>query len=114
MGNFEFSDIVTFALAAAGLVTAIGGAISYIKKWYQESKGAKNSEIIQEHTEQLRSIDERLSALESANASQDKYVNAMCATMIAMLDHAITGNSIDKLKKAREDMQEYLIHRGGG
>ena len=52
--------------------------------------------------------------LEKANASQDKYVNAMCATMLALLDHSITGNSVDKLKKAREEMQEFIIHRGEG
>ena len=114
MQGIEFTDIVTIVLAVAGGITVIGGAWAYIKKWIAESKGAKNSEIIQEHTEQLKSIDERLQQLEKANVSQDKYVNAMCATMIALLDHSITGNSIDKLKKARDDMNEYLIHRGEG
>ena len=112
--EFDLSEIVTLVLAAAGLVTAIGGAITYIKKWYTESKGAKNSEIIQEHAEQLRSIDERLQKLEKANLHQDKYVNAMCETMLALLDHSITGNSVDKLKKAKEEMQEFIIHRGEG
>ena len=112
--QYELTDIITFVLAAAGLITAIGGAATYIKKWYTESKGAKNSTIIQEHTEQLKSIDERLQQLEKANVSQDRYVTAMCATMMALLDHSITGNSIDKLKKARDEMNEFLIHRGEG
>lgn len=114
MEEISISEIITIVLAAAGLITAIGGAVTYIKKWYAESKGKKNSEIIEEHARQLQSIDERLRALEQANDAQDKYVNAMCATMIALLDHAITGNSVDKLKKARDDMREYLIHRGEG
>ena len=114
MENIEFSDIVTIVLALAGGITVIGGAWSYIRKWFAESKGTKNSEIIQEHTEQLKSIDDRLQKLEKANISQDKYVNAMCATMLALLDHSITGNSVDKLKKAREEMQEFIIHRGEG
>ena len=114
MQGLEFTDIVTILLALAGGITVIGGAWAYIKKWVSESKSAKNSEIITEHTERLKRHDERIKMLEKANASQDKYVNAMCATMIALLDHSITGNSIDKLKKARDEMNEYLIHRGEG
>lgn len=112
--QYQINDIVTAILAVAGIVTAIGGAWTYIKKWNAESKGAKNSEVIQAHTEQLKSIDERLKKLEKANISQDKYVNAMCETMLALLDHNITGNSIDKLQKARQEMQDFLIHRGEG
>ena len=110
----KLNDIVTAVLAVAGIITVIGGAWAYIKKWVAESKSAKNSEIIQTHTEQIKRHDERIKMLEKANASQDKYVNAMCATMIALLDHSITGNSVEKLKKARDDMNEYLIHRGEG
>jgi len=110
----ELSQIITVVLAVAGLITAIGGAVTYIKKWAAESKGTKNSEIIQEHTEQLKSIDERLRQLEKANVNQDRYVAAMCETMLALLDHSITGNSIDKLKKARDEMNEFLVHRGEG
>ena len=114
MQGIDLSEIITVVLAVAGGVTVIGGAWAYIKKWISESKSAKNSEIIQEHTEQLKRHDERIKMLEKANASQDKYVNAMCATMLALLDHSITGNSVDKLKKAREEMQEFIIHRGEG
>lgn len=110
--KIELSEIITIVLAVAGLITAVGGAVTYIKKWNAESKGQKNSEIIQQHTERLRSIDGRLQKLEKANISQDKYVNAMCETMLALLDHAITGNSTDKLKKARDEMREFIIHRG--
>lgn len=110
----DINQIITVILAVAGGITVIGGAWAYIKKWIAESKGAKNSEIIQEHTEQLKSIDERLQQLEKANVSQDRYVTAMCSTMMALLDHSITGNSIDKLKKARDEMNEFLIHRGEG
>lgn len=112
--SVDFKDIITVVLAVAGLVTAVGGAATYIRKWYTESKATKNSVVIQEHTEQLRSIDGRLQKLETSNALQEQYVNAMCETMLALLDHSITGNSIDKLKKARDEMQAFIIHRGEG
>lgn len=112
--QYDVNDIITMILAVCGGVTVIGGAWAYIRKWIAESKGQKNSEVIAEHTEQLKSIDERLQKLEKANVNQDRYVNAMCATMLALLDHSITGDSIDKLKKARDEMQEFIIHRGEG
>ena len=108
------SEIITVVLAVAGLITAVGGAATYIRKWYSEGKAAKNSVIIQEHTEQLRSIDGRLKALEASNTIQEQYANAMCETMLALLDHSITGNSIEKLKKARDELNAYIIHRGEG
>lgn len=114
INNMDINELITVVLALAGGITVIGGAWAYIKKWVAESKSAKNSEIILEHTERLKRHDERIKMLEKANASQDKYVNAMCATMIALLDHSITGNSVDKLKKARDEMNEFLIHRGEG
>lgn len=99
-------------LEIAAFITAIGAAWAYIKKWKSESKPAKNSKLIHQHTEQIASLDTRLTALEKTNQKQDQFVTAMCASMLALLDHGINGNSIDKLKQAREEMQEFLIHRG--
>ena len=112
--QYNISEIITSILAVAGIITAVGGAWAYIKKWHAESKSAKNGEVIQAHTEKLKSIYERLKKLETANKNQDRFVNAICETMLAMLDHSITGNSVDKMKKARDEMQEFLIHRGEG
>lgn len=35
----------------------------------------------------------------------------MCRGMLALLNHEITGNSIDKLKDAQADMTDFLIQR---
>ena len=108
----QIEIVIKTILEVAAFITAIGAAWAYIKKWNAESKGTKNSELIQQHTEQLKRIDERLTVLESTNRKQDKFVNTMCGAMLALLEHNINGNSIDKLKEAKEEMQEFLIHRG--
>ena len=108
----KIKAVAQYLLQSAAFITAIGAAWTYIKKWNAESKGVKNSKLIQTHTEQLKRIDERLTVLESNNRKQDDFVEAMCSAMLALLDHNINGNSIDKLKEARQEMQDFLIHRG--
>lgn len=108
-------DINHFAaelLIIAAFITAIGGAIAVIKKWIKDSKPSKHEGVLKEHAEQISKLNERLTVLESTNRKQDKFVEAMCSSMLALLDHNINGNSIDKLKEAKEEMQAFLIHRG--
>ena len=103
--------IITFILKVAGFIAAIGLAWTYIKKWNTESKCTRNSELIQELKAKVEKNDERLTRLENVNRRQDKFVEAMCSSMLALLDHNINGDSIDKLKEAKAEMQEFLIHR---
>lgn len=110
--KLEAHEILTLLLAVAGAVTAIGGAIGYIKKWYTESKPSKNGELLRTHEETLKDLDRRVKRLERTGEKQDQFVEAMCSAMLALLDHNINGNSIEKLKEAKEEMQAFLIHRG--
>jgi hypothetical protein len=108
----NINEIISLVLMIAGLITAVGGAIAVIKKWISDSKPSKHEEIIKEQSEQIRKLDERISVLEMSNRKQDKFTNAMCSSMLALLEHNINGNSIEKLKEAKEELQEFLIHRG--
>lgn len=108
----DLQIILKWILEIAGLISAIGVALTYIKKWSVESKASKNGELLQSHSEQLRRIEERLSVLESTNKRQDKFVETICSAMLALLEHNINGNSIDKLKEAKNEMQDFLIHKG--
>ena len=36
---------------------------------------------------------------------------AICKGMMAMLDHEISGDSIDTLRQARKDINNYLIEK---
>lgn len=110
MEQIEF--IFKSILEVAAFITAIGAAVSYIRKWNAERRGTKNTELIAQHTEQLKQIDKRLTELENANKKQDQFVEKMCSAMLALLEHAINGNSTDKLKTAKADLQDFLIHRG--
>lgn len=108
-------DINNFAaelLIIASVIITIGGAIAVIKKWIKESKPSKHEEVLKKHDEEISKLKEKVAVLESTKRNQDKFVEAICSSMLALLDHNINGNSIDKLKEAKEEMQEFLIHRG--
>ena len=47
---------------------------------------------------------DRLKTLEKGN-------EAICKCILAITDHELTGNSVDKLKQAKEEMQNYLIEK---
>lgn len=110
--KLEAHEILTLLLAVAGAVTAIGGAVTYLKKWYNESKPSKNGEVIKAHDSKIKELDNRIAKLENTKQWHDSYIEAMCSAMLALLDHNINGDSIEKLKEAKEEMKEFLIHRG--
>jgi hypothetical protein len=63
-------------------------------------------------------INERVSALEvkadkdfAALQSQADADRAICHALLAILDHAIYGNHIEKLEEAKERVREYLIKK---
>lgn len=105
-------EFITIVLAVAGLITAVGGAAAVISKWYKNSKPSKHDEIIKQHSEEIKELKESVTELQREKGLQERYINTMCNAMLALLDHNINGNSIDKLKEAKEEMKEFLINRG--
>ena len=70
--------------------------------------------------------DKRLDALEARCDKYDRYfdsdkqrlndleqsLSVLMQSQFALMGHAINGNDVDKLKKAQNDMFEYLTKRG--
>ena len=67
-----------------------------------DRKLAADKEAIELHTRQLNAHEDRVKKLEEGN-------QALCHGIFALLSHEISGNSIDKLKKAESGMKNYLI-----
>lgn len=67
-----------------------------------DRKLAADKELIDLHTRQLNAHEDRVKKLEEGN-------KALCHGIFALLNHEVTGNSVDKLKKAESGMKNYLI-----
>jgi hypothetical protein len=112
---FEFiKTAFVIIMFLASTITAIGGAIAILKKWWNNTHTTKNTELLKEHEDKIKNHEERLTKLEKRNEWQESYISVMCESMLALLDHNINGNSIEKLKKAKDEMKDFLIKQGKG
>lgn len=111
MENWTIGQIFLVILAVAGLITAIGGATSVLKRWWTNSKGMKNQEQINILDKRVENVEDRTTELEHHQKTNDEFTKIMCNSMLALLNHSITGNNIAKLKEAEEEIKHYLINK---
>lgn len=102
-----FDSIKTFfvvLLALCGAISVIGGAINLIMNWKKESK-------ITRHDKTLQDLETRIKKLENDSEGQESFTKVLCNSVLALVSHEINGNSHDKLEKAQEELQEFLINK---
>ena len=91
-----------WVLLICASIAALGGAISYIHK------------VLKPVRDLVKRVDKHDKLLDNDNKrlmQKDETDKVLCRSMLALMDHEITGNSIDGLKKARKDLQDYIINR---
>ena len=59
---------------------------------------------VKKNTDKLNKDYERISSIEETN-------RVLCECMLALLNHEITGNSIEKMKESRDKMEKHLISK---
>lgn len=111
MENVTLGNVLIVVLAIAGAIVTLGGATAVIKRWWTNSKGMKNQEQINKLDKRVESVEFKTSQLESRQKQNDEFTKIMCNSMLALLNHSITGSSVDELRKAEEEIKHYLINR---
>ncbi len=105
MDKLTVEDFRSFVIVLAALVVFLGGVLGIIKNWKDIRKPSEDIVKWRKDTDdKLDKDNRRINALEDGN-------KVLCQGMLAMLNHEITGNSVDKLRKAQDKLQEYLINR---
>lgn len=105
MDKITAMDFRGFIVVLAALVVFAGGILNLVKGVKDMRKPSEDVAKWRRDTDdKLAKDNKRISSLEDGN-------KALCQGMLAMLNHEITGNSIDKLRKAQENMNDYLINR---
>lgn len=109
------SDLITMFLAICVGITTISAAVTVIVKLIQKAKQpnqTQNDRIealekkVKEFENYFNNDNKRLGELEEGNRVTQQ-------ALLALLSHSINGNDTDKLTKARDDLQDYLISKGG-
>jgi hypothetical protein len=110
-------------LAAAGAVVLLANAgkaiIGVARPAWKFGRRVADSAQDAEKLEEWRGKAElRIEALEDKSRSdyaaiQDvrRAIKVLCGAMLALLDHEITGNHVERLEAAKEQIRDYLIER---
>ena len=100
MGNMTIS--LSDVLWVLGFVISLGGVISVVGRFFTPFKELK--ERIDKLEGYQNTDHNTLKTLETGNEK-------ICKCVLAITDHELTGNSVDKLRRAKDEMQNYLIER---
>ena len=85
-----------------GLIAALWGLWKIVKELKKPNDDLKAA--VSKHTKLLDNDNKRLKEYEESN-------RMILQCLLVIINHEITGNGIENLKHARDDLQEYLINK---
>jgi hypothetical protein len=109
--TFSVSDIVWICGAICTMSAALAVICSVLKK-AKEPENIQNTRLdaleaqVKKFAEYLDRDNKRLNAVDEGNRITQR-------ALLALLSHAINGNDIDELIKAKKSLEDYLIDKGG-
>lgn len=102
-----------WVLSICGMIAAVGGAAAIIAKLFAPIKRIETrlDALEKKHAEDQGNNNEKFSRDHEDIHKLDESNRHICECMLALMDHEITGNSVDRLKQARNDLNSFLINR---
>lgn len=98
--NFTITSAQILAFCA--FVTTLWGVWKIVKEIKKPNDDLKNT--VARHDKLLDNDNKRLKEIENSN-------RMILQCLLVIINHDITGNGIEKMKTARDELQEYLINR---
>ena len=98
----DFTITSAQILAFCAFVTALWGVWKIVKELKKPNDDLKNK--VAQHDLLLDNDNKRLKDIEDSN-------RMILQCLLVIINHDITGNGIEKMKSARDELQEYLINK---
>ena len=98
--NFTITSAQILAFCA--FVTTLWGVWKIVKEIKKPNDDLKNT--VAQNDKLLDNDNKRLKEIENSN-------RMILQCLLVIINHDITGNGIEKMKTARDELQEYLINR---
>ncbi len=105
LANVTGDQLRGFIIIVAAIVVFMNGIFGLIKNIREVKKP------VSDNNEWRKSTDAKLATDKKRIDDLEKGHAAMCRGILALLNHEITGNSIDKIKVAQQELTDYLIER---
>lgn len=83
-------------------IICVCGAWKIVKEFRKPNNDVRTS--VERHEELLANDDERLKQLDLSN-------QMILKCLLVIMNHEITGNGIENMKKARDELQTFIIDR---
>ncbi len=117
MGNEIVITVEGLLWFAAAIVT-LGGAAAVLSKWVAPARKLRKDVDGKVDRADFLALKERMDKLESYQDIDHKKLQKIetgneqiCWCLMALMDHELDGNSVDRLRKAKHDMEKYLIQK---
>ena len=89
-------------IVVCGAIATVGSAITVVVRWI--APAVKLSNRVSDTEKRQKKDYQTLMDVKEMNS-------ILCRSMLSLIDHQINGNSIDKLKKSKDEIQTYLTNR---
>ena len=109
-----------WVLGLCGMIVAVGGAAAVLNKLRKpyldmvkevaELKKKVNA-LEQRHAADQHTNEEKFKSDLKTMEDLNDCNRHMCGCMLALLDHMISGNSVDRMKEVRDEMRDWLIKK---
>lgn len=98
----EFTITSAQIMGLCAFITALWGIWKIVKEFRKPNDDLRNK--VDAHQRLLETDNKRLKEIEDSN-------KMILQCLLVIINHDITGNGIEKMKDARDELQEYLINR---
>lgn len=98
----EFTITSSQLLGFCTLLTALWGLYKTFKEIVKPSKDLRKK--VDRHDELLREENEKLKEVEASN-------KMILQSMFVIVNHEITGNGIEQMKKTRSELEKFLVNK---
>ena len=101
-----------------GAIGILGGAITVIAKCFAPFRDLKKEVAKKVSQCDFDTLKQTVETLKNYQITDHKElqkveigIEKICKCTLAITDHELTGNSVDKLREAKDEMQDYLIQK---
>ena len=107
MNGHDITITIQTLLSLFGAISIVVAGTSSITKMFSPFKDLKAK--VEDHQKHLDEGTERFNMIETRLEEQSDMQKEICKSLIVIMNHEITGNSVDKLKSQQEELQKFLI-----
>lgn len=109
MITISWSALIAICAAVVTVSGAIGAIVKLIR-WLKKPE-VRQDESIDKLTSRMDTVENKLSKDKERLEDLETGLKYTLESLLALLSHALDGNDIDSMKKAKKHLNDYLIQK---